>query len=79
LSARQELTAIGRLFADDPVALQVIAGLGQGLSAEQIRVATGISRTDYDSARRRMRAYGSLSSDGRRAFFARMKPPTWLR
>jgi DNA-directed RNA polymerase specialized sigma24 family protein len=55
LSARQELTAIERLFADDPVALRIIAGLGEGLSAEQIRVATGISKTDYDSARRRMR------------------------
>ena len=55
LSAQQELTAVERLFADDPMALKIIAGLGQGLSAEQIRVATGISRTDYDSARRRMR------------------------
>jgi RNA polymerase sigma-70 factor (ECF subfamily) len=55
LSARQELTAIERLFADDPVALKIIAGLSEGLSAEQIRVATEISKTDYDSARRRMR------------------------
>jgi DNA-directed RNA polymerase specialized sigma24 family protein len=55
LSARQELTAIERLFADDPLALQIIAGLGEGLSADQIRVARGISKTDYDSARRRMR------------------------
>jgi DNA-directed RNA polymerase specialized sigma24 family protein len=55
LSARQELTSIERLFADDPVALKIIAGLSEGLAAEQIRVATGISKTDYDSARRRMR------------------------
>ncbi len=55
LSARQELNAIERLFADDAVALQIIAGLGRGLSAEQIRAAEGISRVDYDSARRRMR------------------------
>jgi RNA polymerase sigma-70 factor (ECF subfamily) len=55
LSARQELTAIERLFADDPAALKIIAGLGLGLSAEQIRIATGIPKTDYDSARRRMR------------------------
>jgi DNA-directed RNA polymerase specialized sigma24 family protein len=55
LSAQQELRAIERLFADDLVALRIIGGLGQGLSAEQIRGAMGISRTDYDSARRRMR------------------------
>lgn len=55
LSARQELNAIERLFGDDPLALQIIAGLGDGLSADEIRVAKGISRTDYDSARRRMR------------------------
>ncbi len=55
LSARQELIAIERLFADDLLALQIIAGLGQGLSAQQIRSATRMSRTDYDSTRRRMR------------------------
>jgi len=55
LSARQELLAIERLFADDRVALQIIAGLSNGLSAEQIRVAARLSKTDYDSARRRMR------------------------
>jgi DNA-directed RNA polymerase specialized sigma24 family protein len=55
LSAQQELRAIESLFADDPVVLKIIAGLGQGLSAEQIRGAMGISKSDYDSARRRMR------------------------
>jgi len=55
LSARQELNAIKQLFAGDPVALQIIAGLGKGLSAEQIRAAAGLSKMDYDSARRRMR------------------------
>jgi DNA-directed RNA polymerase specialized sigma24 family protein len=55
LSARQELTAIQRLFAADPVALRIIAGLGEGLAAEQIRLAAGLSKVDYDSARRRMR------------------------
>jgi DNA-directed RNA polymerase specialized sigma24 family protein len=55
LSARQELIGIKQLFADDSVALKIIAGLGSGLSAEQIRIAAGISKTDYDSARRRMR------------------------
>jgi DNA-directed RNA polymerase specialized sigma24 family protein len=55
LCARQELAAIERLFADDAVALKIIAGLGEGLSAEQIRIAAGLSKIDYDSARRRMR------------------------
>jgi DNA-directed RNA polymerase specialized sigma24 family protein len=55
LNALQELAAIGRLFADDSVALQIIAGLSEGLSAEQIRLASDISKTDYDSARKRMR------------------------
>ena len=55
LAAEQELAAIARLFADDPVALRILACLGEGMSAEQIRVATGLSKTDYDSARKRMR------------------------
>jgi DNA-directed RNA polymerase specialized sigma24 family protein len=55
LMAREELTAIERLFAGDPVALQIIAGLAEGRSAAQIRAAAGISKTGYDSARKRMR------------------------
>ena len=55
LSARQELNAIKRLFADDLTALKIIAGLSEGLSAEQIRATTRMSKTDYDSTRRRMR------------------------
>jgi hypothetical protein len=35
--------------------LEIIAVLGQGLSAEHFRGAMEISKTDYDSARRRMR------------------------
>jgi DNA-directed RNA polymerase specialized sigma24 family protein len=55
LSARQELAAITRLFAGDPLCLRIIQGLGEGSSPEQIRVSYKISRTDYDSARKRMR------------------------
>jgi DNA-directed RNA polymerase specialized sigma24 family protein len=55
LSAQQEIRVIEGLFADDPLILKIIAGLGQGLSAEQIRAALKISNTGYDSARRRMR------------------------
>lgn len=55
LIAAQQLEAIGMLFANDPVALQIIAGLGDGLTAEEIRRALGMSKTEYDSARKRMR------------------------
>jgi DNA-directed RNA polymerase specialized sigma24 family protein len=55
LSARQQIALIKLLFADDPAALTIIDGLGDGLTAEQIRVSTGLSKTAYDSARRRMR------------------------
>ncbi len=55
LVALQELSTIRELFASDPTAVQIIDGLGRGLSAEQIRRSTGLSKTDYDSARRRMR------------------------
>ena len=53
--ARQQLNAIQRLFADDPLALEIIKGLGEGMTAEQIRAAGKISKVDYDSARKRMR------------------------
>ncbi len=55
LIAAQQLQAIGTLFANDPVALQIIAGLGDGLTAEEIRRTLRMTKTDYDSARRRMR------------------------
>jgi RNA polymerase sigma-70 factor (ECF subfamily) len=55
LIAAEELDKIRRLFADDPVALLIIDGLAEGLAAEQIRARHGLSRTEYDSARKRMR------------------------
>jgi DNA-directed RNA polymerase specialized sigma24 family protein len=55
MGALQELAAIDRLFASDRVVLQIINGLAEGLTAEEIRTAMGISKTDYDSARKRMR------------------------
>ena len=55
LLAREQIEAIEGLFADDPVALGILAGLAEGRSAAQIRTALGISKTDYDSARKRMR------------------------
>jgi DNA-directed RNA polymerase specialized sigma24 family protein len=55
LSARQELGAIRQMFAGDALVLQIIAGLGEGLTAAQICRNRGISKTDYESARKRMR------------------------
>lgn len=55
LEARQQLTRIKQLFADNPLARTIIDGLGEGLSAEQIRLRAGLSKTDYNSARRRIR------------------------
>jgi len=55
LIAAEELGAIERLFADDPLVLRIIDGLGEGLAAEQIRAALSLTRTEYDSARKRMR------------------------
>lgn len=55
LIARQELKLIERLFAGDAVSLQIIAGVGKGLSAEQIRSAACLSKKAYDAARKRIR------------------------
>jgi DNA-directed RNA polymerase specialized sigma24 family protein len=55
LIAADELARIRALFAEDRMALQIIDGLAEGLSAEQIRARHHISGTDYDSARKRMR------------------------
>jgi len=55
LEARQQLSSIKLLFNDDPAALKIVEGLSEGLSAEQIRRSTGLSKTEYDSARKRMR------------------------
>ena len=55
LMAREELGAVKQLFAADPVALRIIEGLAEGYSAAQIRAAAQMSKTDYDSARKRMR------------------------
>lgn len=53
--AQQQLTAIHRLFAADHDASLILKGLEAGLTAEQIRLTTGMSETDYASARKRMR------------------------
>lgn len=55
LIAAEQLQAIERLFADDPVALRIIDALGEGLAAEQIRATLQLTKTEYDSARKRIR------------------------
>jgi RNA polymerase sigma-70 factor (ECF subfamily) len=55
LAAQQELARIHALFADDRQALQVLEGLGAGLTPAEICIATGMSATDYDSTRKRIR------------------------
>lgn len=55
LIAMQQLAQIDRLFTDDRRALQIIEGLLEGWSPEQIRARYDMSKTDYDSTRRRMR------------------------
>jgi DNA-directed RNA polymerase specialized sigma24 family protein len=55
LIAMQEIAVIDRLFADDHRARQVIAGLLQGRSPEEIRALYSMSKTDYESTRKRMR------------------------
>jgi DNA-directed RNA polymerase specialized sigma24 family protein len=67
LLAQEELEAIGKLFADDPVVTHIITGLGDGLSAEEIRAKYGLTNTEYDSARKRMRR--ALLRDGIRLKF----------
>jgi DNA-directed RNA polymerase specialized sigma24 family protein len=55
LIALQELTAIDRLFEDDLQARRVIAGLAEGRSPDEICGDHHLSKTDYDSTRRRIR------------------------
>ncbi len=55
LMATQEIEAIQRLFAGDLQVQLILTGLGEGLSAEQIRAEHRISKIDYEAARKRLR------------------------
>ena len=63
-AALQALAEIDRLFADDAVALRIVAGLAEGLGAAEIKTRFAIGERDYDSARKRMRR-ALLRKDGR--------------
>ena len=55
MAAAQALAAIVELFADDAQALQVIAGLSEGLTAAEICRQYALAERDYDTTRKRMR------------------------
>jgi RNA polymerase sigma-70 factor (ECF subfamily) len=55
LIAIQELAAINQLFADDGQVRRIIAGLHEGLSPDEICARHDMSKTEYDSTRKRMR------------------------
>jgi DNA-directed RNA polymerase specialized sigma24 family protein len=55
LAAAQALSEVTRLFAHDPPARKIIAGLSEGLTAHEIQRLYGLSETEYDTARKRMR------------------------
>ncbi|UHC14683.1 sigma-70 family RNA polymerase sigma factor [Methylobacterium currus] len=65
IAAAQALGAIVSLFSGDETVLWIIEGLGHGRSAAEIRARHGLSQTDYDSARKRLRrALLRLDSEG---------------
>ena len=49
-AAAEALAAVDRLFASDTVALKVIAGLTNGLGAEEIQRLYGLGAVEYDTA-----------------------------
>jgi DNA-directed RNA polymerase specialized sigma24 family protein len=55
LIAMQQLAEIYRLFADDLRALQIMEGLLEGWSPDEVCTRYDMSKTEYDSTRRRMR------------------------
>lgn len=55
LDAKQQLKKIEKFFATDPTVPRIIQGFRAGLNGLEIQSATGLSKTDYESALRRMR------------------------
>ena len=53
--AMQAMDSINQLFSDDVRAQQIIAGLFEGWTPEEICATHAMSKTDYDSTRRRIR------------------------
>jgi DNA-directed RNA polymerase specialized sigma24 family protein len=55
LAAAQALAEVDRLFAADPGALKIIAGLAEGLTPGEICRTYGMTELEYDTTRKRMR------------------------
>lgn len=55
VAAAQSLAAVDRLFARDPLALKIIAGLAEGLTPAEICMRHRMSERQYDTTRKRMR------------------------
>jgi DNA-directed RNA polymerase specialized sigma24 family protein len=55
LAAAQALAEVHRLFAGDPPALKIVAGLAEGLTASEICRLHGMEERAYDTARKRIR------------------------
>lgn len=55
LLAKDAIRRIEALFADDPLALEVLNGLALGLEPDEIMERTGSTKTQYASAQRRIR------------------------
>ena len=55
LAAAQALAEVNRLFAADPCALKVIAGLAEGFTSGEICRTYAMTELEYDTTRKRMR------------------------
>jgi RNA polymerase sigma-70 factor (ECF subfamily) len=55
VAAAQALGAILALFREDETVLRIVEGLAWGRTAAEIRALHGLSGTEYDSARKRLR------------------------
>jgi len=45
-----------KLFSDDPIAQMIIIGIADGARGEELRVLSGLSGSDYESKRAKIRA-----------------------
>lgn len=66
LIAIEEVNALRRLFHDDPQAMQILSGLYEGCTPEEICSAHQLSKVAYESARKRIRR--ALLRVGMRSF-----------
>jgi RNA polymerase sigma-70 factor (ECF subfamily) len=55
VAASRAIVGIYALFAGDEAALKVISALANGLTAREICATLGLSETEYDTTRKRMR------------------------